>query len=99
VTDDVAALAALRDVDTTTIDAVMAMVWGQRPAWHAQAACRGQGPDAWFPARGEDYRPALAACAGCPVAAECARAGAGEQDGIWAGQSPRARRRARRTAA
>ena len=43
-----------------------------RPAWHAEAACRGVDPALFFPERGE-RRPvaALAYCAECPVTAPC----------------------------
>jgi hypothetical protein len=42
-----------------------------RPAWHDQAACRGVGPDVFFPERGGDYDAARAFCARCPVIGEC----------------------------
>jgi hypothetical protein len=70
----------------------------KRPAWHAQAACRGAGPASWFPGRGDDVRPAQAVCATCPVAEPCAAAGEGET-GIWGGMSERQRKHARRAAA
>lgn len=63
-----------------------------RPVWHARAACRGKGTEAWFPGRNDDTADARAACAGCPVAGECAAAGRGEKYGIWAGRSGHARR-------
>lgn len=72
------------------------LVGFRRPAWHADAACRGMGTSAWFPARHEDVRPAKAICAACPVAGPCGAA-AGEA-GIWAGTSARERRRTRRAA-
>jgi len=71
-----------------------------RPAWQTRAACRGMGTGGWFPERGQDLRPALAICAGCPVRAEC-------QDyarslfvpyGIWGGQSNNQRTRGRHPA-
>jgi WhiB family redox-sensing transcriptional regulator len=66
----------------------------RRPAWHAQAACRGLGPRAWFPGPGESLGPARAACAACPVAAECHAAAMAEPmaDGIWAGLNATERR-------
>ena len=63
-----------------------------RPAWHAQAACRGMGTELWFPERGGDVRAAKAICSGCPVAARCDAAGDGEH-GIWAGHAGRAQLR------
>lgn len=75
----------------------------RRPAWHARAACRGAGPGAFFPPesdKGESRKTgALYAaareryCAGCPVVAECAEAGAHEAHGLWGGLSPGQRRR------
>lgn len=67
-----------------------------RPSWHAQAACRGVGPDRFYVAQGEDTRPARAMCADCPVSTPCAAAADGY--GIWAGTSPGQRRKARRAA-
>ena len=63
-----------------------------RPAWHRQAACRGQGCGPWFPGKGDNPRVARETCARCPVARECAEAGRGEPDGYWGGLSARARR-------
>jgi WhiB family redox-sensing transcriptional regulator len=64
-----------------------------RPAWHRHAACRGCDPEMWFPERGESLGPARAICATCPVAAQCAEAGAFEKYGVWGGLSERQRRR------
>lgn len=69
-----------------------------RPAWHAQAACRGMGPDLFFVRRGEPTEPAKAICATCPVIGPCGEAGEMEV-GIWGGASARTRRRERRPAA
>lgn len=77
---------------------VLALLAAIRPAWMADAACRGHDPRLWFPERGADVRPAKQICATCPVAGECAEAGAGEV-GIWGGLSARERRRSRATAA
>lgn len=70
----------------------------KRPDWHDDAACRGMCPDLWFPARGEDPRPAKAVCATCPVIERCAEAGWAEYFGVWGGLSERARKRARHSA-
>lgn len=73
----------------------------QRPAWQADAACRGMGPDIFFPARGESTAAAKAVCSGCPVREECegfAMDGGRDLMGVWAGTSDRERRR-RRSAA
>jgi len=71
----------------------------RRPAWHRQAACRGEGPATWFPGQGGDTEPAREVCAGCPVAEECHAAGSMERFGIWGGMSNRQRKAARRAAA
>jgi hypothetical protein len=39
----------------------------ERPAWQAQAACRGTGPAIFFAGRGDSEARAVAMCAGCPV--------------------------------
>lgn len=62
----------------------------QRPAWMAQAACRGVGPDVFYIERGGDTRPAKAMCEQCPVIGECrdyALEDPTNMFGIWAGQS------------
>lgn len=73
-----------------------------RPSWHAQAACRGQGPAVWFPGQGEPVTAGCEVCAGCPVRAECLTAaldvGTKHDYGIWGGTSVRQRRQLRRTA-
>jgi len=43
----------------------------KRPAWHARAACRGLGPELFYPALGESVNPAMAICVLCPVRPEC----------------------------
>lgn len=72
----------------------------RRPAWHAHAACRGQGPQQWFPGRGEDVRPGQAICRTCPVQADCLAEGLTQPSwgdaGIWGGSTARVRRQLRR---
>ena len=72
-----------------------------RPAWHAQAACRGMGPDPFFAGRGEAHRAALAVCASCPVRVECGEAAMADPTtvGVWGGMNDQDRERARRGAA
>lgn len=74
---------------------------GERPAWHEHAACRGMGTDLFYPAASSrpartdqdpPYADARKLCATCPVAAECAGAGAHEPYGLWAGHTPTERR-------
>jgi hypothetical protein len=69
-----------------------------RPAWQANAACRGVGPEIFFPARG-DNTLALARCfcARCPVAEECRAVALRDPSlqGIWAGMSEQQRDRLR----
>jgi len=72
-----------------------------RPSWHADAACRNHDTSLWFPAVGEPTAPAKAICAGCPVQGDCQEYAAGLEDvpaGVWAGESFRGRKKARRIA-
>lgn len=74
----------------------------RRPVWHARAACRGSGPEVFFRRSPAAQGAAAAVCGRCPVAAECAKAGATEVDGVWGGLTPAERRlrgRVRRPAA
>jgi WhiB family redox-sensing transcriptional regulator len=69
----------------------------RRPAWQADGACH-EHPDVnFFPAPGEDSRPAKAVCAGCLVRTECAAYATRERIlcGIWGGTTGRDRRAAR----
>jgi WhiB family redox-sensing transcriptional regulator len=76
--------------------------------WRLQAACRGLGPDLFFPAHGETRAEktvreaeAVKLCDSCPVEMECRLYGVttGERDGVWGGlredELPAARRRLR----
>lgn len=71
-------------------DAIFALL--QRPEWHAEAACRGEGMlDVMFPktrAAGAAWATARAVCMSCPVRRECcAEADArGEAYGMWGGK-------------
>jgi WhiB family redox-sensing transcriptional regulator len=70
----------------------------QRPAWQAEAACRGMDPDSFFLPRGtqpEAVEAARRVCRACPVAVECREWGIDEPHGIWGGLSPRQRQQAR----
>jgi hypothetical protein len=73
-------------------DTVAELLVGLRPAWHQDAACRGVGPERFYPAQGASAAAARALCARCEVAAQCQAAGQNERHGIWAGESPKARR-------
>ena len=61
--------------------------------WRRDAACRGM-TAAMFPETRSGwpaaavYGPALALCAGCPVAGPCRAAGAREHHGVWGGTTP-----------
>ena len=72
-----------------------------RPEWHARAACRGMGVDAFFPERGQSTEAAKALCAACEVRAECLEAALGDvtTQGVWAGTSERGRRELRKAVA
>jgi len=63
-------------------------------SWRDRAACRGMGPDLFFPERGELTDEAKAVCQGCPVSHACFifAVQSGEHHGIWGGKSERQRR-------
>ena len=65
-----------------------------RPSWHADAACRGMGPEIFYPGLGESVNPAMRICVACPVRPECLAFGVvhSAQVGIWGGASARTRR-------
>lgn len=69
-----------------------------RPDFTEQAACRGVGPEDFFPGQGDPTRIAKAICATCPVMSECLEYAleTGQHHGIWGGTSERERRRLRR---
>lgn len=72
----------------------------RRPRWMARAACRGQGPAAFFPSRGETPGAAREVCAGCPVQVECFDHAMADPDldGCWGGMTARERAVLRREA-
>jgi WhiB family transcriptional regulator, redox-sensing transcriptional regulator len=94
---------AMRDVPADLVDETMnaladALVSWKRPAWHAQAACRGEGVRDFFADTGRRVERARALCGSCPVRAVCAEAGRTEEFGVWGAMLPRERRTARRAA-
>lgn len=85
-------------------DALITAILGGRDddtAWMHSALCAQTDPDAFFPEKGGDARPARRICAGCDVRAHCLSYALthDERFGIWAGLSLRERRRAQRAAA
>ncbi len=64
-----------------------------RPGRPADAACRGMGPDFFFPTSSVSLARAERICARCPVAAECLATALEDPSlhGIWAGTSARER--------
>jgi hypothetical protein len=70
-----------------------------RPAWMADAACRGHGNTVnFFPKKGERAWSAISLCIECPVRAECDAYSSGfgsELDGVWGGRSAADRRAGR----
>ena len=63
-----------------------------RPLWQTLAACRGQGPDEYFPTRG--WTPPQC-CTACPVKRECLNYALEHHiaHGTWGGVSERGRAR------
>lgn len=73
-------------------------MFGERPLWQQQGACRGLDPNMFFPGQGESTLEAKQVCWGCPVRTECLAYAQENHEafGIWGGESERARRRERR---
>ena len=61
--------------------------------WAANAACKGETPDALF-VRGAEQNKAKQVCAGCPVRTECLAEALDNQIewGVWGGMTERERR-------
>ncbi len=74
---------------------------GPRPAWMAEGACRGMGPDLFFPGQGGDVEAPRAICERCPVLPECLSYAMSLDGapGVWGGTSARERERMRRASA
>jgi WhiB family redox-sensing transcriptional regulator len=72
-----------------------------RPPWMADAACRGQLTDLWFPSKGQEQEPAKTLCAVCPVRTDCLdyALASPELRGVWGGMGERERVRMRRASA
>jgi len=70
----------------------------QRPAWHQDAACRGEGVRAFFSGVHVDIQRARAVCRECPVQAPCLQYAMGDADleGVWAALTAKERRAMRR---
>ena len=69
-----------------------------RPAWHVQALCRGQGARLWIrDSRLASYAAQKAVCAVCPVQRECLDYALAHPTlvGCWGGTTERERRRLR----
>lgn len=73
----------------------------RHPNWTEEAACRGMGPDRFYPTDSEDDDDtevavaAKAVCESCPVREDCLTTAieTREQYGIWGGMTSRERRR------
>ena len=72
----------------------------RRPAWQQHAACRGVGPDVFFPERGADVATAKQLCVACVVRGQCLAASLerSERYGIWGGTTDMQRRQVRKIA-
>jgi WhiB family redox-sensing transcriptional regulator len=74
-----------------------------RPAWMKRAACRGEDPALFFPARGVNAATmarARGVCAGCTVREECLDYASASVDtmGVWGGTTEGDRRKQRSVA-
>lgn len=75
------------------------MIRSEQAPWMAEAACRGTGPDLFYPpAKGGDARQAKAICAECQVRLSCLEHAIEQHEilGVWGGMSARERARLRR---
>lgn len=73
----------------------------ERPAFFADAACRGTaGQFPFFPTRNVSTQPARELCAGCPVMGECLDYAVADDSlqGIWGGTSEEQRDQIRKRA-
>ena len=66
--------------------------------WRAEAACRNEDTNLFFPISDEGAAEAKAICAVCPVRAECLdwSIATRQSDGVWGGLTENERRRVRR---
>jgi len=86
---DPAVIATDRGADRpTSAEDILDLLDALRPAWHADAACRGQ-TAVMFPVAEHGHRldttAARALCDRCPVRNPCAEAGRSEKYGVWDG--------------
>ena len=93
---DPAVIATDRGADRpTSAEDTLDLLDALRPAWHADAACRGQ-TDVMFPVAEHghqlDTTAACALCDRCPVRNPCAEAGRSEKYGVWGGTGSGSRR-------
>ena len=100
---DQAVIATDRGADRpTSAEDILDLIENLRPAWHADAACRGQ-TAVMFPVAEHGHRPdttaARALCERCPVTGECAEAGRSEKYGVWGGTGSGSGRQRERSAA
>ena len=81
-------------VDVTTVADVLLAYISTRPAWMAEAACRGVGPDLFYVSKGQPVAPARALCASCPVRDDCYQYAldTDAEGGIWGGATSKERR-------
>lgn len=63
--------------------------------WRQRAACRGLGPDIFYPITDDEAEEAKAVCAVCPVHQACLEHALAqrEREGVWGGTTERERRR------
>lgn len=82
-----------------TADELFDFIAAQRPAWWDHAACRGVGPERFFPSGSDSAAKAVRkeakeTCARCPVVAECLAHAirVDEPEGVWGGVTAAARK-------
>jgi WhiB family redox-sensing transcriptional regulator len=66
----------------------------RRPVWQDEGICAQTDPEAFYPEKGGNTRPAKQICASCPVKVECLEWAVENREGfgVWGGLSERERR-------
>lgn len=86
---------------TMDVQAVVADLLGNAPAWQERSLCSQTDPEAFYPEKGGSTREAKRICSRCEVKSECLEYALGHEErfGIWGGLSERERRKLKHRAA
>jgi WhiB family transcriptional regulator, redox-sensing transcriptional regulator len=83
----------MRDDEPVTLEDFL-----RRPAWHAEALCRGRGTEPFSRGPKSDHSAVKVVCAACPVRQECLSFALADETllSLWGGVTERERRVMRR---